>query len=168
MKLGDTVLTLNRSAQVIQGVELSKNQTGVTASLMLSNYTASVFFDGYTAQIHLQGNDNKNIPLLTDKTWSGGLNALEYTVYPSSLNNDTDLNLNLSRTWWRGPFSAGFVWQLQWAFKCCEAFGLQCQRVRPWSQTNELSQYEYLKVICYQYFLCSDHFSNKQLLFKWI
>lgn len=53
------MLTLNRSAQVFQGVELSKDATGVTANLLLSNYTASVFFDGYTAQIYLQGRDDK-------------------------------------------------------------------------------------------------------------
>ncbi|XP_026225005.1 alpha-tectorin-like [Anabas testudineus] len=55
VKLDDTVLTLNSSAQLVHGVELSKNQSGVTANISLPNYTTSVFFDGYTAQITLKG-----------------------------------------------------------------------------------------------------------------
>ncbi|XP_030608828.1 alpha-tectorin-like [Archocentrus centrarchus] len=55
VRLNDSTLTLNSSAQLIYGVELSKDQTGVTAKLSLPNLTASVFFDGYTAQIHFTG-----------------------------------------------------------------------------------------------------------------
>ncbi|KAK2863420.1 hypothetical protein Q5P01_002953 [Channa striata] len=55
VRLDDTTLNLNRSTQLVQGVELSKDQTGVTAKVSLSNYTTSVFFDGYTAQISLTG-----------------------------------------------------------------------------------------------------------------
>ncbi|XP_070711275.1 alpha-tectorin-like [Pempheris klunzingeri] len=54
VRLDNTELTLNSSAQLVHGVELSKDQTGVTAKVSLSNYTTSVFFDGYTAQIHLE------------------------------------------------------------------------------------------------------------------
>ncbi|KAK2863431.1 hypothetical protein Q5P01_002964 [Channa striata] len=54
-RLDDTTLNLNSSTQLVHGVELSKDQTGVTAKVSLSNYTTSVFFDGYTAQISLTG-----------------------------------------------------------------------------------------------------------------
>ncbi|XP_055370321.1 zonadhesin-like isoform X2 [Betta splendens] len=47
-------LALNSSA-LVGGVELFKDQSGVTARLSLSNYTVSVFFNGYTAQIHTAG-----------------------------------------------------------------------------------------------------------------
>ncbi|XP_030609901.1 alpha-tectorin-like [Archocentrus centrarchus] len=55
VRLNDSTLTLSSSAQLVHGVELSKDQTGVTAKLSLSNLFTSVFFDGYTAQIHLEG-----------------------------------------------------------------------------------------------------------------
>ncbi|XP_029025558.1 alpha-tectorin-like [Betta splendens] len=48
-------LALNSSTQLVGGVELSKERTGVTAKLSLSNYTASILFDGYTAQIRAAG-----------------------------------------------------------------------------------------------------------------
>ncbi|XP_028260823.1 alpha-tectorin-like [Parambassis ranga] len=53
--LNGSVLTLNSSAQLVHGVELSKDQTGVTAKVSLSDITTSVFFDGSTAQIHMEG-----------------------------------------------------------------------------------------------------------------
>ncbi|KAK2863433.1 hypothetical protein Q5P01_002966 [Channa striata] len=55
VRLDDTTVNLNSSTQLVQGVELSKDQTGVTAKVSLSDYTTSVFFDGYTAQISLTG-----------------------------------------------------------------------------------------------------------------
>lgn len=62
MQLGDTILTLNSSAQLVQGVELSKDQLGVTATVSLPNYRASIFFDGYTAQINVKGAQNVILP----------------------------------------------------------------------------------------------------------
>ncbi|KAM4564261.1 uncharacterized protein V3H82_013317 [Fundulus diaphanus] len=53
--LDDSPLTLNSSVQTVGGVKLSKDQTGVTAKVSLSNFTASVFFDGSSALIHLEG-----------------------------------------------------------------------------------------------------------------
>ncbi|XP_054473762.1 alpha-tectorin-like [Anoplopoma fimbria] len=53
--LGSTPMTLNATAQLVHGVELSKDQTGVTAKMSHLNYTMTVFFDGYTAQIHIKG-----------------------------------------------------------------------------------------------------------------
>ncbi|XP_074514400.1 alpha-tectorin-like [Sebastes fasciatus] len=53
VQLNDKVLTLNATAQLIHGVEVSRDQTGVTAKISASNYTVSVLFDGYTALIHM-------------------------------------------------------------------------------------------------------------------
>lgn len=55
MKLDNKALALNTTAKVIHGVELSKDQTGVTAAISASGYTASVHFNGYTAQIRITG-----------------------------------------------------------------------------------------------------------------
>ncbi len=46
---------LDTTAQRVHGVELSKDQTGVTAKIPSSNVT--VFFDGYTA--HVAGTENE-------------------------------------------------------------------------------------------------------------
>ncbi|XP_042349986.1 alpha-tectorin-like [Plectropomus leopardus] len=55
VRLDDKVLTLNTSAQVVRGVELSRDHTGVTAKISASNYTVSVHFDGFTALMHMTG-----------------------------------------------------------------------------------------------------------------
>ncbi|XP_008295171.1 alpha-tectorin-like [Stegastes partitus] len=55
VQLNNTVLTLNATAQVVHGVELSRDQTGVTAKISASNYTVSVLFDGDTTLIHMTG-----------------------------------------------------------------------------------------------------------------
>lgn len=53
MQFSSTELTLNSSAQQFHGVDLSKNETGVTAKF--SKPPAVVFFDGSTAQILIEG-----------------------------------------------------------------------------------------------------------------
>lgn len=55
VQLNNTVLTLNATAQVFHGVELSKDPTGVTAKISASNYTVFVLFDGDTTLIHMTG-----------------------------------------------------------------------------------------------------------------
>lgn len=55
LKVNDKELMLSPTAQVVYGVELSKDRTGVTAKTTSSNYTVSVVFDGYTALIHMTG-----------------------------------------------------------------------------------------------------------------
>ncbi|XP_029315301.1 alpha-tectorin-like [Cottoperca gobio] len=55
VQLNDEVLMLNATAQMVHGVELSRDQTGVTAKISASNYMVSVLFDGYTALIHMTG-----------------------------------------------------------------------------------------------------------------
>ncbi|XP_014185503.1 uncharacterized protein LOC106632455 [Haplochromis burtoni] len=59
VQLDDSTLTLSSSSQLVHGVQLSKDQTGVTAKLSLSNLNISVFFDGNTAQIHVEGTEDK-------------------------------------------------------------------------------------------------------------
>lgn len=58
-QLDDSALTLNSSVLMVDGVKLSKDQTGVTAEVSLPNFTASVFFDGSTAHIHLEGTEDQ-------------------------------------------------------------------------------------------------------------
>ncbi|KAG8007542.1 Uromodulin [Nibea albiflora] len=53
VKQGNTLMNFNTTT--VHGVELSKDQTGVTVKMSHLNYTMSVFFDGYTAQIHIKG-----------------------------------------------------------------------------------------------------------------
>ncbi|KAM9855728.1 uncharacterized protein ACBR49_001912 [Aulostomus maculatus] len=55
VELNDTTLTLSSSVQDFDGVKLSKDQSGVMATVMLSNYNTSVLFDGTTMLIGLEG-----------------------------------------------------------------------------------------------------------------
>lgn len=55
MQLDNITMALNATAQLVHSVELSKDQTGVTAKMSHLNYTMTVFFDGYTAQIYIKG-----------------------------------------------------------------------------------------------------------------
>nr|XP_046237390.1 alpha-tectorin-like isoform X2 [Scatophagus argus]XP_046237392.1 alpha-tectorin-like isoform X2 [Scatophagus argus] len=54
-----TTLTLSSSAQTVEGVELSKDQTTVTAKVTASSFTISVFFDDHTAHITFTGSDEQ-------------------------------------------------------------------------------------------------------------
>ncbi|XP_047193691.1 alpha-tectorin-like [Scophthalmus maximus] len=62
LQVDDAPLSLGSLPLSLHGVDVSKNQTGVTATFLLSNYTTSVFFDGSTAQIHKTGSSNDTIP----------------------------------------------------------------------------------------------------------
>ncbi|XP_078103444.1 uncharacterized protein LOC144516114 [Sander vitreus] len=55
VQLDNITMVLNATAQLVHSVELSKDQTGVTAKMSHLNYTMTVFFDGYTAQIYIKG-----------------------------------------------------------------------------------------------------------------
>ncbi|XP_035849298.1 zonadhesin-like [Sander lucioperca] len=55
VQLDNITMALNATAQLVHSVELSKDQTGVTAKMSHLNYTMTVFFDGYTAQIYIKG-----------------------------------------------------------------------------------------------------------------
>ncbi|XP_053733757.1 alpha-tectorin-like [Synchiropus splendidus] len=53
--LNDTELTVNSTSLGVYGVELYKDETGVTASVTMYVHNITVFFDGNTAQIFLEG-----------------------------------------------------------------------------------------------------------------
>ncbi|XP_070849811.1 alpha-tectorin-like [Chaetodon trifascialis] len=55
VKLGNTTQTINGSTVLSNGVDVSEDQTGVTAVKTIGSYTISVFFDGNTAQILFTG-----------------------------------------------------------------------------------------------------------------
>ncbi|XP_041821683.1 uncharacterized protein LOC121626990 [Chelmon rostratus] len=55
VKEGNTVLTINGSTDLGNGVEVFVDPTGVTARVTIGSNTVSVFFDGNTAQIFLEG-----------------------------------------------------------------------------------------------------------------
>ncbi|XP_071338207.1 alpha-tectorin-like [Trachinotus anak] len=77
VQVNNTELSLDTSpVQLIGGVELSKDQTGVTARLISSN--TSVFFNDYTAQIHMRGINGTVQGLCGQKT-SGDFLLPEYS-----------------------------------------------------------------------------------------
>ncbi|XP_074506805.1 uncharacterized protein LOC141776867 [Sebastes fasciatus] len=63
VQLDNVPMTLNATAQPVHGVELSQDQTGVTAKMSHLNNTITVFFDGYTAQIHIKGPSGQAPPV---------------------------------------------------------------------------------------------------------
>ncbi|CAI5660864.1 unnamed protein product [Oreochromis niloticus] len=83
VQLDDSTLTLSSSSQLVQGVQLSKGQTGVTAKLSLSNLTISVFFDGDTAQIHLERPAGSSVEGLCGNS-SRSLSDLRLSEYSST------------------------------------------------------------------------------------
>uniref|UniRef100_A0A0F8B755 Alpha-tectorin n=1 Tax=Larimichthys crocea TaxID=215358 RepID=A0A0F8B755_LARCR len=71
VQLNDKVLMVNTTAQVVHGVMLSRDQTGVTAKISASNNMVSVHFDGYTAQIHITGPSGAPVQgLCGNSSWS--------------------------------------------------------------------------------------------------
>ncbi|XP_053185065.1 alpha-tectorin-like [Scomber japonicus] len=61
-------LTLSSTPVTHHDVELTKDQTGVTAKLLKSKYGTSVFFDGYTAQIYTKVPSGTTMPGLCGKS----------------------------------------------------------------------------------------------------
>uniref|UniRef100_A0A3P8V557 Alpha-tectorin-like n=1 Tax=Cynoglossus semilaevis TaxID=244447 RepID=A0A3P8V557_CYNSE len=55
LEQGGRVLQLTPVASIVQGVELSRNQSGITAKISGSSYTVYVHFDGEIALIHMTG-----------------------------------------------------------------------------------------------------------------
>ncbi|XP_039865810.1 LOW QUALITY PROTEIN: pancreatic secretory granule membrane major glycoprotein GP2-like [Simochromis diagramma] len=83
VQLDDSTLTLDSSSQLVHGVQLSKDQTGVTAKLSLSNLIISVFFDGDTAQILLEGPAGSSVEGLCGNSRSS-LSDLRISEYSST------------------------------------------------------------------------------------
>uniref|UniRef100_A0A3P8QAG1 ZP domain-containing protein n=1 Tax=Astatotilapia calliptera TaxID=8154 RepID=A0A3P8QAG1_ASTCA len=81
VQLDDSTLTLSSSSQLVHGVQLSKDQTGVTADL--SNLNISVFFDGDTAQILLEGPAGSSVEGLCGNSISS-LSDLRLSEYSST------------------------------------------------------------------------------------
>ncbi|XP_005752632.1 alpha-tectorin-like [Pundamilia nyererei] len=81
--LDDSMLTLESLPQLVHGVQLSKDQTGVTAKLSLSNLNISVFFDSYTTQILLEGPAGSSVEGLCGNS-SSSLSDLRLSEYSST------------------------------------------------------------------------------------
>uniref|UniRef100_A0A3P9DSG7 Alpha-tectorin-like n=1 Tax=Maylandia zebra TaxID=106582 RepID=A0A3P9DSG7_9CICH len=81
VQLDDSTLTLSSSPQLVHGVQLSKDQTGVTADL--SNLNISVFFDGDTAQILLERPAGSSVEGLCGNSISS-LSDLRLSEYSST------------------------------------------------------------------------------------
>ncbi|TMS19368.1 Uromodulin [Larimichthys crocea] len=92
---------MNFNTTTVHGVELSKDQTGVTAKMSHSNYTMSVFFDGYTAQIHIKGPSGQ-VPFVEGLCGNSSINEARLsdnadiceTKYEGT--NDTTINCSKS------------------------------------------------------------------------
>uniref|UniRef100_A0A3B5LC47 ZP domain-containing protein n=1 Tax=Xiphophorus couchianus TaxID=32473 RepID=A0A3B5LC47_9TELE len=54
VQMNDAQLNLSSSGQMLHGVWISKDTTGVMANVTISNHTIYLFFDGSTAQIHIE------------------------------------------------------------------------------------------------------------------
>ncbi|XP_067458894.1 alpha-tectorin-like [Thunnus thynnus] len=83
VQLNDTKLSLSSTPVEHHGVQLSKDQTGVTAKLVHSNYNTSIFFDGYTAQIHMTGPSGNTLQGLCGNS-SRSLSDMKVSAYSSS------------------------------------------------------------------------------------
>ncbi|XP_054471822.1 alpha-tectorin-like [Anoplopoma fimbria] len=116
VKLNDKVLMLNATAQVVHGVELSRDQTGVTAKMSASNYTVSVLFDGYTTLIHTTGPSEAAVDglcgnstsSLNDERVTGHWSTGCETEYDDAA--DSTINCNTTTEWCnllkQAPFTA--------------------------------------------------------------
>ncbi|CAI5660852.1 unnamed protein product [Oreochromis niloticus] len=116
VQLDDSTLTLSSSSQLENGVQLSKDQTGVTAKLSLSNLTISVFFDGDTAQIRLErpagssveglcGNSSRSLSDLRLPEYSSTSCEMQYSEPADSTINCTSVTERCSLLK-KAPFSS--------------------------------------------------------------
>uniref|UniRef100_A0A3B3U9F9 Uncharacterized LOC106939020 n=1 Tax=Poecilia latipinna TaxID=48699 RepID=A0A3B3U9F9_9TELE len=55
----NSLLTLNSPVQQFEGISLSKDKNGLTATSLFSGLKMSALFDGYTAQIHMRGRNKQ-------------------------------------------------------------------------------------------------------------
>ncbi|KAM9850992.1 alpha-tectorin-like [Aulostomus maculatus] len=114
-QLNNNVLTLNNTATIVHGVQLSKDQTGVTAKISGSNYTVSVVFDGNTAQIHVTGTSGVPVHGLCGN-FEGKFSEERVSKYSATgcdaQHNeaaDSTINCNATTKWcnllWQAPFN---------------------------------------------------------------
>ncbi|XP_047241748.1 alpha-tectorin-like [Girardinichthys multiradiatus] len=151
----NSTLTLSSSAQMVHGVELSQDLTGVTAKLSLSNFTVSVFFDGYTVQIHLQGpigsalhglceNSSRSLTELKLSESSSTSCEMQYTDINDSVINCTRMTeyCNFLK---EAPFSSCDIDPEPYITACTDTLckypdldGLKCQFLEAYAKTCRL------------------------------
>ncbi|XP_010754397.1 alpha-tectorin [Larimichthys crocea] len=115
VQLNDKVLMVNTTAQVVHGVMLSRDQTGVTAKISASNNMVSVHFDGYTAQIHITGPSGAPVQgLCGNSSWSfSGERVSEHSAIDCETQYDDDanstINCNTTTEWCNIMKQASFI-----------------------------------------------------------
>ncbi|XP_075886856.1 alpha-tectorin-like [Nelusetta ayraudi] len=99
--LNKKLLVVN-TTQVLHGVELSRDQTGVSAKFSAWNSTVSVHFDGHTAQIHLRGSKAGQVDGLCSN-FNGSVSEMKVSALSASgcesqYEDDPDSTINCNAT----------------------------------------------------------------------
>ncbi|XP_017297452.1 alpha-tectorin-like [Kryptolebias marmoratus] len=80
VRVNDDMVTLNSSVQQFHGVDLSKDETGVTAQFTACTLIISVFFDGTTVQIHKKSPSGSSLSgLCVDSNSVSSARLLQYS-----------------------------------------------------------------------------------------
>ncbi|XP_017297448.1 uncharacterized protein LOC108251609 [Kryptolebias marmoratus] len=111
VQLNDKDLTIGAispmvsNGAMVHGMELSRDQKGVTAKIKASNYTVAVIFDGSTAIIHLTGPNGVDVQGICGHS-SSGLNQDRVSKYsPAGCEThyddgvDSTINCNTTAKW---------------------------------------------------------------------
>ncbi|XP_017295460.1 uncharacterized protein LOC108250204 [Kryptolebias marmoratus] len=93
----DTPLNLNSSAQVVHGLQLSKDQTGVTAMLQIDDLKITIFFDGYTGQILVEGPAGPSLQGLCQNSSEPRLPEYSSTSCETQYNDTEDHFINCTK-----------------------------------------------------------------------
>ncbi|XP_037542385.1 alpha-tectorin-like [Nematolebias whitei] len=98
--LNNSPLNLDSSPQVVHGVEISKDQTGVTAKAVFFNFlNVSIFFDSYTTQIHLEGSTGSPpTGLCEDSSSEARLPGCSSISCETQYNDTDDRSINCTKT----------------------------------------------------------------------
>ncbi|XP_068578084.1 uncharacterized protein [Cebidichthys violaceus] len=186
VQLGSTPMKLNATVQLVHGVELSKDQTGVTAKMSHLNYTMIVFFDGYTAQIHIKGPSGQAPPVdglcgNSSRPFSEvKLSANSETGCETKYEDTTNSPINCNKTTERcnllkeAPFTAchSSVDPEPYVAACANTLctypamdGLNCQFLEAYARACSLHSSDSLdgwrsKANCYPQAFCQDRFCS--------
>ncbi|XP_037542494.1 uncharacterized protein LOC119419221 [Nematolebias whitei] len=95
--IDETPLNFNSSIQMNHGMEISKDQTGVTVKVSVSNFTISVFFDGYTTQIHIEGTGGSSLQGLCQNSSEARLPEYSSTSCETLYNDTDDRSINCTK-----------------------------------------------------------------------
>ncbi|XP_054642279.1 uncharacterized protein LOC129187269 [Dunckerocampus dactyliophorus] len=115
VEINDRLQALDTTATTVHGVELSKDQSGVTAKLSQSNYTLTVFFDGNMVQIHLKGDNeaavhglcgNSSVDFSKERVSEHSITGCE-TQHKDGENSMMDCNSTTEwcQLMWQDPFT---------------------------------------------------------------